>query len=261
MRAIWKGSISFGLINIPVKLYPATEGKSVKFHFLHEKCSTPLKYERFCPTCKLVVPWEETVRGYEYEKGKYVILREEDFAKVPLKTTKCVEIVDFVDGEEIESILYEKSYYLSPEESAVKAYAILLLAMQAMGKVAIAKVAIREKEHLVAVRPFRDVLVLQTLFHPDEIRSEKEIKELIRGTEPTSEELKTAKQLIDALASKFRPEKYTDQYRKALLELIRAKIEGKEVHPPAKPEVSKAKDLMEALRASVAVARKKKRAE
>jgi DNA end-binding protein Ku len=260
MRAIWKGFVSFGLVNIPVKLYPATESKSVKFHFLHEKCSTPLKYERFCPTCNRVVPWEETVRGYEYEKGKYAILREEDFAKIPLKTTKRVDIVDFVDEEEIESVLYEKSYYLSPEESAVKAYAILLMAMQAMGKVAIAKVAIKEKEHLVVVRPFRDVLVLQTLFYPDEIRSEKEIRELIRGTEPTQEELKLAKQLIDALASKFRPEKYTDQYREALLELIRAKIEGKEPQPPAMLEASKAKDIMEALRASVAVARKKKKA-
>jgi DNA end-binding protein Ku len=253
---MWQGYISFGLVTIPVKMYAATEHKALQFHYLHDKCKTRLNYERFCPKCEVVVPWEETVRGYEYEKGKYVVLRDEDFELIPLKTTKTIDIVDFVDLAEIDPIYFDKAYYLEPEEAGVKAYNLLREAMLESQKVALAKVVIREKEHLVALRVFKDVILMSTMFYPDEILSAEKLA-IPHKTKAEHRELAMALELIKKLTEKFHPEKYTDEYRRELLEIIKAKIKGQEVKLPAKEKVE-IEELMKALHESIELAKKEK---
>ncbi len=259
MRTIWKGAISFGLVNVPVKLYTATETSDIKFNFLHSRCKTPIKYEKRCPTCNEVVPPEEIVRGYEYEKGKYVIMDEEDFKDIAIEQTRTVDIVDFVNLEEIDPIYYDKTYFLVPGDGGQKAYTLLREAMQDTGKIAIAKVVIRSKQHLAAVRVYQDCLAMETMFFPAEIRSPAVLPELNYEAQINENELKMAADLINNLADHFEPGKYTDDYRKALLAVIEDKIEGKEVADvPARPETGKVIDLMEALRASIHLAQQEK---
>ncbi|MGB9613136.1 MAG: Ku protein [Candidatus Margulisiibacteriota bacterium] len=255
MRSMWQGYLSFGLVTIPIKMYTATEHKALQFHYLHERCKTRLNYERYCPKCDAVVPWEETVRGYEYEKGKYVVLRDEDFELIPLKTTKTIDIIDFVSLEEIDPIYFDKAYYLEPEEAGVKAYNLLREAMLEAKKVALAKVVIREKEHLVALRVLKDVLLLNTMFYPDEILPTTSLV-IPPKAKVEHRELTMALDLIKRLTEKFNPEKYTDQYRKELLALIKSKIKGVEVKPPKKEKIE-VEELMKALHESIEWMKKK----
>ncbi|MHB8170494.1 MAG: non-homologous end joining protein Ku [Thermincolia bacterium] len=259
MRSMWKGAISFGLVNVPVKMYSVTENKDIKFNYLHEKCKTPVKYQRYCPACDAEIGMEEIVRGYEYEKGRYVIMAEEDFEKIPVVTTKAVEIMDFVNLNEIDPIYYDKSYYLVPNEGGQKAYALLKKAMEDSNRVAIAKVVIRSKEALCALRAYDNCLVMETMYYPDEVRSTKYLPELDYNVKLNENEMKMAVNLIGSLEVAFEPEKYINQYREALSELIQAKITGEEIAVPEAPDATKVVDLMEALKASIQMAKEQKK--
>lgn len=251
MRAMWKGAISFGLVNIPVKLYTATESKEIKFNYIHEECKTPIKYQRVCPNCNREVANEEIVKGYEYEKGRFVILKDEDFEKLPLESIRAIEILDFADMREVDPIYFMKSYFLAPGEFGLKPYRLLFESMQKAGRIAIAKVVLRSKENLAVLRVFKDCLLLETIFFPEEIRSPEYISELKGEVNLHDNELKMAMSLIDSLTSPFEPEKYHSGYREALMGLIHSKIEGKEIEEPQRPEGEKVIDLMEALKASI----------
>ncbi|WP_156271718.1 Ku protein [Neomoorella glycerini] len=260
MRPLWKGAISFGLVNVPVKLYKATESSDLKFNYLHAKCRTPIQYRKYCPFCQVEVPPEEIVRGYEYEKGKYVILREEDLEGIPQDATRNINILDFVDLEEIDPIYFDRAYYLVPGEMGQKAYALLRQAMETTGKIAIARVSLRTRESLAAVRVSGRALVMHTMFYPREVRTVEQLPELNYEVKIHENEAKMAVTLINNLAARFDPEKYTDAYRQALLEIIEAKVAGEEVVVPVQPAAGKVVDLMEALKASIELAKKEKAA-
>ncbi len=263
MRALWKGAVSFGLVNIPVRLYAATERKSVKFSYLHAECSTPIRYMKWCPACEREVAAPEIVRGYEYEKGRYVVLRDEDFERIPLKTTRTIDIVDFVNLGEIDPVYYDKTYFLEPADGGVKPYFLLHRVMENTGKIAIAKVIIRSRESLAAVRTYRDgTLVMETMFYPDEIRSAKELVGTREEVSLDPREIEMAENLVQNLSARFDPAKYTDKYREALLRVIHEKIKGAEVEEVAPvAETGKVVDLMEALRASLEVTRAERQRE
>lgn len=259
MRNIWKGAISFGLVNIPIKLYTATESKDIRFNFLHKECKTPIKYEKVCPVCKEEVGPQDLVRGYEYEKGRYVIIEEEDLEKIPLSTLKAIEILDFVNLEEIDPVYYVKSYYVAPGDLGAKPYRLLYEAMKKTGRIAVARVVLRQKESLAVLRVYANCLVMETIYYPDEIRNTQLIPELDTDVELHDNEMKMAVNLIDNLTASFEPEKYKNNYREALKELIAAKIRGEEIAVPAKAESTKVVDLVEALRASIEAAQTDKK--
>ncbi len=256
MRTLWKGAISFGLVNVPIKLYTATEKKEIKFHYLHEKCGTPIKYERRCPTCDVVVPNEEIVWGYEYQKGQYVVLKEEDFDRLPDEKSKTIDILDFVDLTEIDPVYFEKSYYLEPSPGGEKAYALLRRAMQETGKIAVAKVTIRTKETLAVLRVYQNVLLMALIFYPDEIRSTAGLSGVQGEPNLQENEITMANSLIANLSGHFDPAKYTNDYRENLMQLIQTKIAGGAIAQAPAPETGKIIDLMEALRASLAATEK-----
>lgn len=260
MRALWRGSISFGLVNVPVKMYAATERKSLSFRQIHRACGTPIRYEKVCPFCNRKVEDDEIVRGYEYEKGKFVVIEEKDLESIPDETTRTIDIVDFVNLSEIDPVYFDRSYFLGPEETGQKAYILLFEALKKRGKIAIAKVMIRSKQHLACVRPYGEKhLVMETMFYPDEVRSAGDVP-ILPDVKLHENEVKMAVQLIDSLSSDFKPEKYADEYRKAVLEIIRAKVEGEEVKVPLGRE-EKVVDLMEALKASLAMVEREKEKE
>ena len=257
MRALWRGSISFGLINVPVKMYASTEKKSISFRQIHRECGTPIRYEKMCPTCNRKVEEEEIGKGYEFEKGRYVIIEDKDLESIPDKTTRTIDIIDFVNLREIDPIYYDNSYFLGPEDTGQKAYILLRKAMEAGGKIAIAKVVIRSKQSLACIRPFgQNHIMMETMFYPDEVRNVEDIP-LSPQAMPHENEMKMAVQLIDSLSTDFKPEKYTDDYRSALLNIIQAKVEGQEISIPI-PREEKVVDLMEALKASLALAEREK---
>ncbi len=251
MRPIWKGSISFGLVNIPIRMFAATEKKSVKFRHLHNECHTPLEQKRVCPNCNKEVAWEEIVKGYEYDNGKFVIINDEDLEHIPDKTTKTIDIVDFIELPEIDPVYYDRSYYLSPGETGEKAYNLLQEAMQETGKIAVARLTIRSKQSLAAIRTFNDILSIETMYYPDEVRNTMELPNWNRDIVTQENELKMARELIKNLTAPFEPGKYTDEYRKALLEIIEAKVAGEDVSVVEAPERGRVVDLVEALKASV----------
>ena len=257
LRTMWKGAISFGLVNVPIKMYTATQKNEIKFHYLHDKCKTPIKYERRCPNCNQEVPQEEIVWGYEYQPGSYVVLHEEDFDRLPGETTKTIDILDFVDLAEIDPLFFDKSYYLEPNQGGEKAYALLKQAMRETGKIAIARVVIRAKESLCTLRAANGALVMATMFYPDEVRAASALTGLNTAPSLHENEIKMAVSLIANLSSHFEPAKYTNRYREELVKLIEAKVAGEEVYAPAEPEKGKVVDLMEALRASLAATEKK----
>jgi DNA end-binding protein Ku len=260
LHTIWKGAINFGLLNVPVKMGAATSKENVAFKTLHKECNTPLKQKRFCPICNKEVPYEDVVRGYEYEPGRFVIITDEEIENLPIKSAKYISIVDFIKINEVDPVFYEKTYYLAPEKGGEKPYLILRNAMRDTGRVAVAKVALREKEHLCLVRLVNDVLAVETMFFPDEVRSAEEIgiDKLEASVEVRDVEMDMAKQLVENLTAEFAPEKYHDEYREELLKLIRAKIEGQQIIEPApvsdQPQII---DLMEKLRASVEATKQK----
>jgi DNA end-binding protein Ku len=257
-RSMWKGAISFGLVSIPVAVYPATEEKSLKFNQLHDEDMGRIRYQRVCEQDGEVVSFEHIVKGYEYEKGHYVVLTDEDFDKVPVESSRLIDILHFVDADDIDPIYYKKTYYLVPEESGVKAYALLRQAMEEDGRVGISKVSFRDREHLAALRFKDDAFVLETMFWPDEIRDAK-FDELEKAAEvkPRLQEIQMAKTLIDNLTDDFKPEQYKDEYREALLKVVDAKVDGREIEAAPEPEESKVVDLMEALKASVEATKQK----
>ncbi|MFG6116364.1 Ku protein [Halobacillus sp. MO56] len=259
MHTMWKGTISFGLVNIPVKLHAATENKDVKMRQLHKECQSPIKYEKVCPVCEREVEQNEIVKGYEYAKNKFVLIDEEEMEELKKENTdKAVEIVDFVSLEEIDPIYFEKSYFLSPNEGGSKAYVLLREALQDTGKIGVAKILIRAKEQLAVIRVYQNTLVMETIHYPDEVRATVDVPNVPEKGETVKKELDTAKMLIDQLTSEFDPEKYQDDYRNALLELIEEKKNGEKHIATAKEK--KAPDnvtnLMDALQASLDKANK-----
>jgi DNA end-binding protein Ku len=258
-RAMWKGAISFGLVSIPVGLYPATEEKTLRFNQLHDKDFGRIKYQRTCAKCGEEVTFDHIVKGYEYEKDKYVVLEDEDFDAVPVESSRAIDILQFVDLEEIDPIYFQKSYYLVPEETGLKAYTLLRQAMSEDGRVAIAKIAFRDKEHLAALRFKDNVFVLETMFWPDEIRA-ADFEELDKKVNVRLQEIQMAKSLIESLTDEFKPEQFRDEYREALLGIIGKKVSGEEIEVIPEAEPTKVVDLMEALKASVAAQKQKKQA-
>lgn len=252
MHTMWKGSISFGLVNIPIKMFAATEDRDVHFRFLHKKCKSPIKNERVCPSCNEKITPEDIVRGYEYEPGQFVIIKDEDIEAVKPRSAKTIEILDFVRLSEIDPIYFEKSYYLSPQETGgSKAYNLLRAAMKDTGRIAIARITIRDKQSLAALRVLDNVLVLETIFFPDEVRPVSQIPGIPEDSATDQRELEMAKQLIENLTSEFQPEKYVDTYREALLEMIHRKVEGEEIVSAPEAPQRNVIDLMAALQASL----------
>jgi DNA end-binding protein Ku len=253
MKTIWKGAISFGLVTIPVKVYGATEEKTLKFNQIHEPDGGRIKYKRVCSVDGQEVPYNEIVKGYEYEKDHYVTISDEELEALPVGTARAIEIERFVDSEQIDPIYFQRSYYLVPDGTGVKAYHLLREAMSDDDKVAVAKVAFRDKEHLAIVRLRENVLVLETMFWPDEIRDAR-FDELDEEVELRPQELKMARSLIDSLTDDFEPKDLRDEYRAALEDLISKKVQGEEITYAEPAEPSKVVDLMDALRASVEAA-------
>jgi DNA end-binding protein Ku len=259
-RAMWKGAISFGLVTIPVSVYPATEEKTLRFNQLHDEDGGRIRMKRVCSIDGEEVGYEHIVKGYEYEKDRYVILSDDDFEAIPVESSRAIDIQQFVDLEEIDPMLYKKSYYLVPEETGARAYALLREALNKAGKVGIAKVSFRDKEHLAALR-FRDeAFVLETMFWPDEIR-EADFGGVDVDTKPRPNELEMAQTLIDNLTADWNPEEFSDEYRESLLRVVEAKINGEEIEVVEAEPAAKVVDLMEALKASVAAAKKETKAE
>jgi DNA end-binding protein Ku len=230
MRAIWKGSISFSLINIPIALYPATRREELKFRLLRAKDMSPVNYKRVAEADGKEVPWEQIVKGYEYEKGKFVVLKDEDFKRADIEATQSVDILDFVELDEIDPIFFDKPYYLEPEKRGEKAYGLLREALKQSGKVGIAKVVIKTRQHLASVKPEKNLLVLELMHFAEEIIDTSELK-IPANPHIGAKELDMAKDLIAKMSSKWNPEKYQDDYRHALLEVINKKVEsgGKEL--------------------------------
>ncbi len=254
MHTMWKGSISFGLVNIPIKLHTATEDKDIKLRTLHNKCHAPIKYEKICTACEEEVKPEDIVKAYEYTKGKFVVLDQEELENLRKENEdKAVEIIDFVKIEEIDPIYFNRSYYMSPNEGGSKAYSLLRKALQESQKVGLAKIIIRSKEQMAVIRVYENTLVMETIHFPDEVRSAGDVPNVPSDDKVTEKELVTAIMLIDQLTTEFEPEKYTDEYRTALLELIESKRTGQETVTPAaaKETTSNVTDLMAALQASI----------
>ncbi|EGK13874.1 Ku protein [Kroppenstedtia eburnea] len=251
MHTIWKGSISFGLVHIPIRMFSATQDKSISFRSLHEKCKTPIKYSRYCPTCDTEVPWEEVVKGYEYADNQFVLMKKEELEAILPENRKAIEILDFVKLEEIDPIYYDKSYYLGPGEHGNHAYSLLRDAMAETGKIGVAKITIRSKQSLAVVRVHQSCLVMETIFYPDEVRDVAQVPEVPAKVELPEKEMAMAKQLIDQLTTAFHPEKYQDEYRQAVEEAIGKKVKGEEVVEAPERQPERVVDLMEALKASL----------
>jgi DNA end-binding protein Ku len=255
-RAIWSGSISFGMVSIPVKLYGATESRDIRFQLLHATCGTKLQQRRWCPTDEVEVPWNEVARGYQYSKGQYVILTDEDFEQLPLPSKHTIELSAFVEEREIDPVFYEHSYYLEPGERAEKPYALLLRALEQKGLSAVASITIRKKEQLCVLRHHDSTIMLETLYYPDEIRQERGLD--LSSVKVSERELEMAFTLIDLLKRSFDASEYKDHYREALAQLIEAKLEGKQVVTSPPTRETKVIDLADALRRSVEAAKRGK---
>jgi DNA end-binding protein Ku len=247
-RSIWRGTISFGLVSVPVRMFTATESKELRFHFLHKDDLTPIGYDKVRKDTGEHVDPEDIVRGFEVSKGQYVPLEDEDLDRLDVELTKAIDICDFVDLDEIDPVYFRKAYYLLPEDGAEKPYLLLVRALQETGKVGIAKVVIRNKQHLAALRPVDGTLVLETMYYADEVRKPDKVK--AKG-DLRAAEVEMAKSLVENLSEPFDPEKYDDTYRKELLGLMRAKAKGRKLPEPQEDEGGEVIDLMQALRESV----------
>ncbi|HET6529626.1 MAG TPA: Ku protein [Actinoplanes sp.] len=252
MRAIWKGAVSFGLVSIAVKLYSATEEKDIRFHQVHRTDGGRIKYKRTCSIDGEEVTYDDIAKGYDVGGGEMVILTDEDFADLPLTTSRAIDVLQFVPADEIDPIMFAKAYYLEPEGQAAKPYVLLRDALQDADRVAIVKIALRQREQLATLRVRDDVLVLNTMLWPDEVRN-VDFGFLDEDIETRPAELAMASSLIDSMAGSFKPEEFTDNYRAALQEVIDAKVEGREIVAPEEAEEAPAAavDLMAALKASV----------
>src|SRR5690348_5574833 len=262
-RAIWKGSISFGLVNIPIALYPATRREELKFRLLRKSDLSPVNYKRVAEKDGKEVPWDQIVKGYEYEKNKYVVLQEEDFQRVDLEATQTVDIQDFVDLEEIDPMYFYKPYFLEPQKGGDKAYALLRDALKDSKKVGVAKVIIKTRQYLAGVKPEDGALVLELMHFADEL-ADPETLRVPKKLEVGKREMHMAKSLIESMSSKWNPEKYKDDYREALMEVIEEKVEagGKEIgeKPKKAPKPTKVIDLVSVLQKSLEETDAKKKA-
>jgi DNA end-binding protein Ku len=254
-RSLWTGTISFGLVSVPVRMFSATESKELRFHFLDKHDLQPIAYDKVRRDTGEHVDNDDIVRGFEVEKGRYVPLEDEDLDRLDIELTKTIDICDFVDLDEIDPIYFRKAYYLEPQEGAETPYRLLVRALEETGKVAIAKVVIRNKQHLAAMRSWEGVLVLETMYYADEVVKPESVgsKAKLRKAE-----VEMAKSLVENLSAKFDPEKYDDTYRKELLQLLRAKEAGKPLPEPDEEPEGEVVDLMAALRESVEKTQKKK---
>ena len=258
-RAIWKGAISFGMVSIPVNLFAAASSKDLSFHMLHDECLSRIKQIRRCPVHDKELETSEIVRGFEYAKGQYVLMTDEDFEAVALPSKHTIEVTGFVRAEEIDPVYFERSYFMEPEDLGVKPYALLLRAMEEKGLTALGKIAFRNREHLCAMRAANGTLMLETLYYSDELQVEQPKK--VADVEVSDRELSMAFSLIDLLSESFEPKKYEDEYRRGLMEIIEAKLQGQEIVTAAPAPAEKVIDLMAALKASVEAAQKRLNAE
>jgi DNA end-binding protein Ku len=253
MRALWKGTISFGLVNIPVSLFPATRREDLKFHLLRRSDLSPINYKRVAEADGKEVPWDQIVKGYEYEKGKFVVLKEEDFARVDVEATRTVDIINFVEIDEVDPLLFYKPYFLEVQRGGDKAYVLLRDSLAESHRIAIAKVVIRERQHLAAIKPQNKGLILELMHFPEELLNTSEFKtpavKSIRKNE-----MQMAKQLIESMSSEWDPSQYSAEYHHALEKMIEKKIEsgGKAAPPPAKKKrPTNVVDLMSVLQQSL----------
>jgi len=248
-RSLWSGSISFGLVNVPVRLYSAVSEHKLQFHFVHEKDSSPIGYEKICKKEDKPVPEGEIVKAFEYRKGEYVFMEDEDFEAARVEGYKMIEILDFVPYEDIDPIFFAHTYLVGPGNGAEKTYSLLVKAMEDSNLAAIAKFVMRDRQYLGALRIREGVITLEQLHFADEIRDAGEIKP--SRARVSKEELQMARQVIDSWTSEWKPEKYKDTYRDALMEVINAKRKGREVHAAAELEEEEPPDLITALRESI----------
>ncbi len=248
MRPIWSGTISFGLVSVPARMFSATESKELRFHFLHKDDLTPIGYDKVRKDTGEHVDPADIARGFEIEKGRYVPIEDEDLDRIDVELTHSIDICDFVDLDEIDPIYFRKAYYLLPADGAEKPYRLLVRALEETGKVGVAKVVIRNKQHLAALRPYEDVLLLETMYYSDEVRK----PERAGGDAKLKKaEVDMAKSLVENLSDSFEPERYDDTYRKELLDLIRAKAKGTKLPESVEEQEAEVVDLMAALRESV----------
>jgi DNA end-binding protein Ku len=259
MRPIWSGTISFGLVSVPVRMFPATSSKELRFHFLHRKDLTPIAYEKVRRDDRQPVGADEIVRGFEIERGRYVPLEEDDLDRLDIELTHSIDICDFVDLDEIDPVYFRKAYYLLPAEGAEKPYSLLARALEETGKVGVAKVVIRNKQHLAVLRPYDDALLLETMYYADEVRRPDQLDGDLTKPRLQQAEVELAKSLVENLSEPFKPEKYDDTYRKELLDLIRAKAAGEPLPEEPAAEEAEVVDLMSALRESVERTKKQRR--
>ena len=257
MRSIWKGTISFGLVSVPVRMFTATESRELRFHFLHKRDLQPIGYDKVRKDTGEHVDPGEIVRGFEIEKGRYVELTDEDLDRLDVELTRSIDICDFVSLDEIDPIFFRKAYYLLPEEGSEKPYRLLVRALEETGKVGIAKVVIRNKQHLACLRTWEGTLLLETMYYADEVRRPERVD---GKAELRDAEIEMAKTLVENLSEPFEASKYDDTYRRELLELIRAKAEGQELPEPDAGDEGRVVDLMAALRESVEQTQRKKQA-
>jgi DNA end-binding protein Ku len=254
-RSIWSGAISFGLVNVPVKLFSAVSRKTVRFNQLNQETGNRIQQKRVDPETGEEVPYDQIVKGFELTKDRYVVITPDELDALDPERTRTIDIEDFVDLEDIDPVYYDHPYYLVPDKGAAKAYGLLLNAMEASGKVAIARVVIRSKEALVAIRPAGDLLMMETMIFHDEVVPHDELDDLpeAKDLKASDRELKMAQQLIDSLSSEFDPSRYRDEYRDKVLDLIERKAAGEDIAvQPEAPAPAKVPDLMAALEASLA---------
>ena len=251
MHTVWKGAISFGLVHVPVKMFSATEDKDISMRYIHKECVTPLNFVRKCLTCDREVQWEEIARGYEYEPGAFVLFEKDELEKLNGEVNKEIKILDFVQLTDIDPVYFHKTYYLAPNETGANAYNLLLEAMKQTGKIGIAKVSIRSKSSLAAIRVIDNCIAMETIFYPDEIRPVDQVPNLPEQSNVSDKELTMAKMLIEQLTTPFEPEKYKDDYREAVLHAIEQKVSGQQVSMAPAPQKTSVIDLMAALQASL----------
>ncbi len=251
-KAIWSGFLSFGLVSVPVSVYSPFAEHPVSFNMLHRKCLTPIRYKRWCDSCKREVAFEEVVKGYRISKDQYVVITKEEFEGISIPTARSIEVEEFVSGVDIEPVYYDKSYYLLPDKGGEHAFYLLMHVAESLGRVAVAKVALRNKEELVLLRPYRGALLMTVLHYPQEILdiskiiTPKELGPIALG----KEEEKLARQLVDSMTKELDLAKYRDEYRLAIQNIVESKLAGRPV--PKAPQVVRARSLVEALKKSVA---------
>ncbi|QUL52158.1 Ku protein [Paenibacillus tritici] len=251
MQAIWKGAVSFGLVHVPVKMYSSTEDKDIPLRMLHREHKEPIHYKRTCAKCEQEVPWNDIVKGYEYKEGHYVTFEHQELEDLASETSREIRIVDFVDLTEIDPVYYQKTYYLSPEETGQHVYKLLVSALESTHKIGVAHVTIRQKSSLAAVRVIDGVLCLATMFYKEELREPGQIPDLPDKEKVDRRELDMAKMLIEGLTGYFEPEKYRNEYKERLRTAIKDKMDGKEVQAAPEDKATNVLDLVDALQASL----------